>query len=129
MPEDGAGCRLDDRLLDILLAELGSPGPVFIYANKNGAHFPYDTAIPASRDDFQPTMAADRGRPASRAELLPERCVAGRVDRFFKRLLDEIDLADTAVIYTSDHGQLFDPRRLRIARSSNPIRARRWCRS
>ena len=111
VPETVPAHALDDRLLDIVLAELRSPGPVFIYANKNGAHFPYDKGYPAGETVFRPSMAVDPADPASRLNSY-RNVVRWSVDRFFKRLLDEIDLTDTAIIYTSDHGQLFDPRRL-----------------
>jgi lipid A ethanolaminephosphotransferase len=102
---------LDERLLDIVLEELRSPGPVFIYANKNGAHFPYDKTYPASETVFAPNMGAAPADPASRLNSY-RNAVRWTVDHFFKRLLDEVDLSDTAIIYTSDHGQNFDPRRL-----------------
>jgi glucan phosphoethanolaminetransferase (alkaline phosphatase superfamily) len=111
VPEGVPAHALDDRLLDVVLEELRSPGPVFIYANKNGAHFPYDKGYPAGETVFRPSMDTDPADPASRVNSY-RNVVRWSVDRFFKRLLEEVDLTDTAIIYTSDHGQLFDPRRL-----------------
>lgn len=103
--------ELDDRLLDIVLDSIKSEKPVFIYANKNGAHFPYDHNYPRSARIFRPVMSDgktdnDEGRINSFRNA-----VSWTVDRFFKRLLDATDLKETAIIYTSDHGQTFDPRR------------------
>lgn len=98
---------LDDALLDLILKELEGDDPVFIYANKNGAHFPYDKGYPAEATLFQPAMAR------SPEEIMPSRVNAYRnvirwsVDRIFQRLFEEADLDETLVIYTSDHGQFF----------------------
>jgi lipid A ethanolaminephosphotransferase len=130
MPENVPAPELDDRLLDVIVEELRSDKPVFIYANKNGAHFPYDASYPASRQLFRPTMS-DAQREATRdgvekrtiatyVNAAPEQtrinsyrnAVRWSVDRFFKRLFDEASLGDSVVLYTSDHGQAFDPNRL-----------------
>jgi glucan phosphoethanolaminetransferase (alkaline phosphatase superfamily) len=110
LPESVPVHSLDNRLLDIVLEELRSPGPVFIYANKNGAHFPYDKSYPASEAVFRPSMAEGTDDQATRVNSY-RNAVRWTVDRFFKRLAEEADLSDTVVIYTSDHGQRFDPRR------------------
>ena len=138
MPESTPAPELDDRLLDAVVAELRSPEPVFIYANKNGAHFPYDNGYPASERLFQPTMTeamhdATRDRVAKRTLAT---YVAGgpmvtrinsyrnalrwTVDRFFKRMFAEVNLDDAVVLYTSDHGQQFDPSRLSHCTVDNP---------
>ncbi len=41
--------QLDDKLLDIVMNEIKPDKPVLIYANKNGAHFPYDQGYPKAR--------------------------------------------------------------------------------
>ncbi len=104
--------ELDDKLLDIVLKELKSDKPVLIYANKNGAHFPYDNGYPESARVFQPTMSEVRkDQTASRVNSF-RNVVKWSVDRFFKRLFAEVSLKDTVIIYTSDHGQAFNPDRL-----------------
>jgi glucan phosphoethanolaminetransferase (alkaline phosphatase superfamily) len=109
---DTPAYALDDRLLDILKDELSADRPVFIYAVKNGAHFPYDRGYPAEEARFRPTMA-DSGRDSVETRVNSYRnVVRWSVDRFFKRLFDEARLTDAAIIYTSDHGQSFNPRRL-----------------
>ncbi|HVV60501.1 MAG TPA: sulfatase-like hydrolase/transferase [Pseudolabrys sp.] len=103
---------LDDRLLDIVINELKSDKPVFIYANKNGAHFPYDNGYPMSARVFRPTMnEVEKDETQSRVNSF-RNVVKWSVDRFMKRLFDEAALKDTVIIYTSDHGQNFNPARL-----------------
>ena len=130
MPETAPTPTLDDRLLDTVIKELRSPKPVFIYANKNGAHFPYDNAYPKSQRLFRPTMTeamyAAAGGDVSKHTLTSNmaggpsqtrinsyrNAVRWSVDRFFGRLFKEADLDDTVIIFTSDHGQQFDPAHL-----------------
>jgi lipid A ethanolaminephosphotransferase len=127
MPETVPAPQLDDRLLDAVIAELRSDTPVFIYANKNGAHFPYDASYPALQRLFQPTMtqgsqaaSQNGGAGGGSAEAAPKQervnsyrnAVRWSVDRFFKRLFEEAALNDTVILYTSDHGQAFNPDRL-----------------
>lgn len=131
MPEDTPTPELDERLLDKVLAELRSEQPLFIYATKNGAHFPYDRTYPESERPFRPTMSEALQTQATGNDVsqrtMANYAAAGTmdtrmnsyrnslgwsVDRFFKRLLNDADLKDTAIIYTSDHGQVFNPNRL-----------------
>lgn len=107
-----APAALDDTLLDIVLKELKTDDPVLIYANKNGAHFPYDIGYPSEARLFRPTMSeSPTDSSTSRIDSF-RNVVRWSVDRFFKRLLDEASLKDTVIIYTSDHGQAFNPHRL-----------------
>ncbi len=103
---------LDDKLLDIMIEELKSDQPVFIYADKNGAHFPYDKAYPASATVFHPTMNESGSDNAMSRVASYRNSVKWAVDRFFGRLFAELNLDDTVIIYTSDHGQNFVPGRL-----------------
>lgn len=103
---------LDDKLLDIVEGEVKSDKPVLIYANKNGAHFPYDEGYPKDASLFRPTMS-ESGSDGTQARVDSFRnVVRWSVDRIFKRLFDETSLKDTVIIYTSDHGQNFQPGRL-----------------
>lgn len=120
LPEDVAAPDLDDRLLDIVDQELKSDGPVFIYANKNGAHFPYDNAYPKDEAKFHPTMSEVEGDTSEGRINSFRNAVSWTVDRIFKRLFDENDLKDTVVIYTSDHGQQFNPGHLSHCTVENP---------
>jgi lipid A ethanolaminephosphotransferase len=109
LPDGVAAPDLDDRLLDIVETELKGDGPVFIYANKNGAHFPYDRAYPTDKAKFHPTMSEVEGDTSEGRINSFRNAILWTVDRFFKRLIDENDLSDTVVVYTSDHGQQFNP--------------------
>jgi lipid A ethanolaminephosphotransferase len=130
MPTGMSAPTLDDRLLDVVEEELRSDQPVFIYANKNGAHFPYDASYPASERPFRPTMsdalrAATSDGVAHRTistyvEAAPKlerinsyrNAVLWSVDRIFKRMFDEANFDNSVILYTSDHGQQFNPDRL-----------------
>ncbi len=104
--------QLDDHLLDIVEKEIQPDKPVLIYANKNGAHFPYDQGYPKSARVFQPTMSqSPTDTSASRINSF-RNVVRWSVDRILAKLIRDTDgLKDTVVIYTSDHGQNFDPKR------------------
>ncbi|WP_181179805.1 sulfatase-like hydrolase/transferase [Mesorhizobium sp. B2-1-3A] len=97
--------RADFRLIDILRGELAGSQPVFIYANKNGAHFPYDWSYPASEAVYGPTVVS-AGKDTAMTRLASYRnAVRWSVDLFMKKLFESADLSNTAMIYTSDHGQ------------------------
>ncbi len=96
---------LDYKLLDIVREELMGDEPVFIYANKNGAHFPYDTAFPASETVFKPSATKGQGKHARINAY--RNSISWSVDRFFQQMATHVDLDDTLVFYTSDHGQTF----------------------
>lgn len=110
--DDTAAPQLDDRVSDIVLAAMKTPGPVFIYANKNGAHFPYDEGYPDKARLFRPTMS-DVADDTSATRIRSYRNVLRwSVDRVVARLIAQADLRDTVIIYTSDHGQAFFTNRL-----------------
>jgi len=102
---DVSGPQLDFKLLEIIKKELASPDPVFIYANKNGAHFPYDEGYPKSQSVFEPTITqAGEDKNDTRLNSYLN-VIRWSVDKFFGHFFDQLDLTETAVIYTSDHGQ------------------------
>ena len=112
--------RLDDKLLDIVMNEIKPDKPVLIYANKNGAHFPYDQGYPESARLFQPTMSqSPTDTSASRINSF-RNVVRWSVDRILAKLIKEADLKDTVIIYTSDHGQNFDPKHFTHCTVENP---------
>ena len=120
--KDVATPELDYRLLELIKEELAGDKPTFIYANKNGAHFPYNNNYPESEAIFQPVFI-DNGAQGlgGLLDLYQEdnsiekvintykNAIHWTVDKFFSKFFDEIDLSNTAVIYTSDHGQYFHP--------------------
>ncbi|MDF0585118.1 sulfatase-like hydrolase/transferase [Bradyrhizobium yuanmingense] len=99
----------DMEIVDHIVDALKTDGPKFIFVEKNGAHYPYPKAYP-------PTFRGEEGafpNPDLTNESDLKRsyrlAVQWSVDEFFKKLLPQIDLSDTLLIYTSDHGQnLFD---------------------
>jgi glucan phosphoethanolaminetransferase (alkaline phosphatase superfamily) len=107
----------DEKLLDLILDELNVGDKVFIMANKNGAHIPYEYDHPPEGnvlpyvaptvDDLRNSTTADVKKRTSYINA-----VQWSVDRGLTRLLQEADLQDAVVIYTSDHGQNFTPGRL-----------------
>ncbi len=115
------GPDLDYRLLDIMKAELLSDKPTFIYANKNGAHFPYSDNYPESAAIYQPVVSVrehssigglmDLYQDGSMQPVINtyKNSIYWTVDKFFEKLFQDVNLSDTAIIYTSDHGQYFEP--------------------
>lgn len=96
---------LDDRLVDILAETLKSEQPTFVYAIKNGAHFPYDRGYPSTQQIFRPTMSESSRNDGLALINSYRNAVRWSVDRVLKRLVDSVPLDDTLIIYTSDHGQ------------------------
>ncbi|WP_191057632.1 sulfatase-like hydrolase/transferase [Geminicoccus harenae] len=107
-----APAELDNRMLDMIKAELATDEPVFIYAVKNGAHFPYDMGYPPEEVLFRPTMTEAPKDDASARIRSYRNVVRWSVDRFFARVFDELELDNTVILYTSDHGQQFRTDRL-----------------
>jgi glucan phosphoethanolaminetransferase (alkaline phosphatase superfamily) len=89
----------------VLPALLARPEPHFVYVNKFGAHFPYRGGYPPDYNGATPTSPRDD--LSNRDELLRSYRSAVRwsVDEFFKTFLGQVDLSDTLILYTSDHGQ------------------------
>jgi glucan phosphoethanolaminetransferase (alkaline phosphatase superfamily) len=96
---------LDDRLVDILTETLKSEQPTFVYAIKNGAHFPYDRGYPSTQQIFRPTMSESNRDDGVALINSYRNAVKWSVDRVLKRLVDSVSLDDTLILYTSDHGQ------------------------
>ena len=118
--------RSDYRLMEIIAEELRSDQPVFIYANKNGAHIPYDNDYPVSEAAYGPTMRESAGvegktliavaglrtiadLPAILASY--RNAIDWNIDRFMKPFFSTVNLSQAVVVYTSDHAQLLEPGR------------------
>ncbi len=99
----------DDALARIIVDELSKGGPVFIYANKNGSHIPYDDSYPKQAAIFHPTMSESVTDTRSARIASYHNGIAWSVDRFMKNLFAAADFRNTTMIYTSDHGQELDP--------------------
>jgi glucan phosphoethanolaminetransferase (alkaline phosphatase superfamily) len=98
----------DDRLMAIVAEELAKPGPVFIYANKNGAHFPYDEAYDAKAATFHPTVKEAGETFAARANSYMN-AIRWSVDRLWPQLMRTVTQNSATLVYTSDHGQIVEP--------------------
>lgn len=96
--------KLDDMVVKTIAEELKRGEPVFIYANKEGAHFPYDNNYPLESSVFQPTMTSGGNTLQNRINSY-RNVVSWSVDRLLSSLDERLDLSDAVVIYTSDHGQ------------------------
>jgi Sulfatase len=92
----------DSLVAQKLIEALADPTPAFIFVDKFGAHFAYDNKYPLEHARF-----SVNGDQDSRDRLISsyKNAVAWVVDDFFRRLLPAVDLSDTLILYTSDHGQ------------------------
>ncbi|MGV2981929.1 sulfatase-like hydrolase/transferase [Camelimonas sp. ID_303_24] len=100
---------LDEALVRIIKQELAKGDRIFIFANKNGAHFPYEANAPdmgATQND-----GSEAGDPA---RMPPSylRAIRWNTDRLLADLDSNMAWDDATVIYTSDHGQHFESGRL-----------------
>jgi lipid A ethanolaminephosphotransferase len=113
-----------DRLLAEKIADLvdDSSQPQFIYVNKMGSHFPYEGKYPADRRLFKPTMQRDYfGRRVDlpvRKLTMDESAetrlrfrnsylnsVSWNAESFFDVLTARLNLNESIILYTADHGQ------------------------
>lgn len=112
--------QADFELLRVIAEELKRDQRVFIYANKNGAHFPYDVAYPKDQAKFGPTMIETGSSDTGPRIASYRNAVAWSVDQFFTRFFRDIDPANLAMVYTSDHGQALDKGLLTHCTIENP---------
>lgn len=108
----------DQILADRIAKTIAAPGKKYIYVNKSGVHFPYENKYPESKTLYTPKMSSTQvhggesnnyGGQFGSVEFRNSyrNAVAWNTGEFFKRLLPQIDLSRTLLIYTSDHGQNF----------------------
>jgi glucan phosphoethanolaminetransferase (alkaline phosphatase superfamily) len=112
--------KADGMLADLIAKELQSNQPTFIYANKNGAHFPYDDSYPASETHYHPSTA-EAGADTDESRMASYRnAVAWSVDLFMDKLLTTTNFSNTTLLYTSDHAQTFNRNTLTHCIVDNP---------
>jgi glucan phosphoethanolaminetransferase (alkaline phosphatase superfamily) len=99
----------DEQVMKIVAEELAKPGPVFIYANKNGAHFPYDMSYPATAAKYRPTVTETGVADSTTFANSYLNAISWSVDRLFPALVASLEANNAAMIYTSDHGQFVEP--------------------
>lgn len=106
---------------------LDEPGatPRFVYVNKMGAHFPFEGKYPPEHarrlpameteyfgNEIDPVGAFQAFRDSHimneplrlRFRNSYHNAVSWNTSRFFEVLLDDLDLSDTLIVYTADHG-------------------------
>lgn len=96
----------DREVADRLREILARTTPQFVFINKRGTHFPYAGKYPDGQNHFSPAMQLYES-VSTRERLVNtyKNAIRWSVDDFFKRLLEQADLGNTVIIYTSDHGQ------------------------
>lgn len=81
----------------------------FIVLVKFGAHFPYLLSYDNSKTFFTPAMEVTYGGMSleNKEKLVNTylNSIRNNTDLYIKDLLSKVDLSDTVVFYTSDHGQ------------------------
>ncbi len=115
-----AADQADEELRGIIVKELAAGGRVFIYANKEGAHFPYDINYPADQALRHPTQTEAGEHTLESNTASYRNAIAWNVNRFMERLFGEADMRNMALVYTSDHGQQLHPGNVTHCLSENP---------
>jgi len=81
----------------------------FIVMVKFGAHFPYLLSYDTEYTFFEPAMDTTYGGMTmeNKPKLINTylNAIRNNTDRYLEEMLSKIDLTDTAIFYTSDHGQ------------------------
>jgi Sulfatase len=109
----------DMEVLSIIEKEFAKPGPVFIYANKQGMHFPYDQNYDLVTAVHHPVQSEVSGIDTDSMLNSYRNAVSWNVDRFFGEFSSRISMKDLAMVYTSDHGQYFAPGEATHCKSSD----------
>jgi lipid A ethanolaminephosphotransferase len=106
--ESDAQSRRDLAAARALVSVLKRPGPTFVQVDKLGAHLPYDEFTP---EDFNRYTRRDGARFLYKRNNREDQvgsyknAVAWSVDEFFRAVLPNVDLRETLILYTSDHGE------------------------
>ena len=100
----------DESAAEQISKSLTGKNSQLIIVNKEGAHTPYEGKYPESAAKFTPKLELGESifEGQSRIKLVNSyrNAVSWSVDHFFKILLSkDIDLTNTVIIYTGDHGQ------------------------
>lgn len=112
--------QADFELLKLIAEETKGDQPVFIFANKNGAHFPYDASYPKDQAKFGPTMTESGSDDTVRRMASYRNSIAWSVDQFFVSFFKDLDLNNLAMVYTADHGQALEKGALTHCAIENP---------
>jgi len=115
-----------DPYIARLLAKMlrTADAPQFVLINKMGSHFPYEGKYPRDQVVYQPTMGlsylGNESDPKNLARPTDDttetrlrfknsylNSIRWNIGEFFRIVLPEMNLANTVLVYTSDHGQDF----------------------
>jgi len=109
----------DQVLAAKLRALLSGPERLYIFVNKNGVHFPYEGKYPAAATPFTPHMEGTTIQGLNEGNQYGDgfgnepfrnsykNAVAWNTGEFFNKLLPDLDLSRTLLVFSSDHGQNF----------------------
>jgi glucan phosphoethanolaminetransferase (alkaline phosphatase superfamily) len=95
----------DSKIADEILEALKDEKPTFIFVEKQGMHFPYSHFYPATYSSSEGVLPNPDLTNPDELRSSYRIGIQWTVDEFFKKLLPSIDLGDTLLVYTSDHGQ------------------------
>jgi len=104
--------RTDINSIEVIRKLISQPGKKFIYLVKQGSHFPYEGNYPRDYRPYKPFMSQESiSSPQNqvtedklRVENSYKNVLSWGVGEFFKEFM-KLDLRNTVVLYTSDHGQ------------------------
>ena len=96
----------DPLIAEALIDVLKNEGPMLIYVNKLGIHFPYYQKYPHDIRYDSSSLVSSLPLDAARRRIVADyhKAIRWSVDEFFAKVLPVIG-PDTLLIYTSDHGQ------------------------
>jgi hypothetical protein len=101
----------DWKTLPVLKEELSAPGPHLVYMHYNGTHFPYDHGkmyerfVPEVESTY--SYASWRMRQAAPAITNRYRNCLLELDAWLQALAQSVDMQNTIVVLTGDHGEEF----------------------
>lgn len=96
----------DLRVAEMVNEVIGESTGNFIVINKKGVHFPYFRSFPEDEAIWTPIVADSTYNNYELLKNTYDNGLVYAVDRFFRVLIpDSALLQNTAIIYTSDHGQ------------------------
>ena len=101
----------DWNTLPVLKREMSEPGLHLVYMHYNGTHFPYDHDVKYNR--FAPEVASNYSyaswRMRQEAPAITNRyrnCLL-ELDAWLKQLTETVDMQNTILVLTGDHGEEF----------------------
>jgi hypothetical protein len=95
----------DLEIADKIRALLKMAQPTFIFVEKFGAHYPYPATYPSDYIGTEGAFPKPDLLDPDQLRRSYRLAIQWSVDEFFRRLQPGLDLSNTVLIYTSDHGQ------------------------